>query len=995
VKKVAALLLLIASVASAQIRPPGSTLGRPPARPDSTVRDTLSRRDTLRGRPAAGRADTTKGDTVTVVWPPADSVMKALAARTGYDVTRFQAARATYDANSKDLRLDAGKDQRAAVDRDGQTMASDSTIYYNEATNTTTNEGCYVLNFPGSTEAPIKGCGKVTYDASNRGARFTNARAPFNNGEMWYLQVTTGAAQVDTAADGKLTLYMRGGRITSCPDSIPDYYFSGKTMKRTPNGTVIARNVVLYIGDVPTLWLPFIFQNVKSGRVSGLLTARFGISDIIRNSPTYHRNIENFGYYWAMNDYMDATTWIDWRSGSGGLNANDPGWLKLNGRWDYNWLGRFLSGSLATNYWFMGNGTRNFGLTWGHQQQFSNDGRLTLDINYVTDTKIQRQNTFDPYQSLATISSQANYSRKIGPASLSLGGSRRQYPGRPQVDQTFPTLQISTAPINMGKHLTWSPTFSYTSTASLNIDRPSIFQVRYNPSGTVDSLKRSEYSTAVSFNSPLKIFEQDFSNSFSLRSSRRRFPELVTIYDVTSGDSLDSRVFGEVYQTDLDWTPTFSLPPMRHNRWNLTPGIALANVDPGAFWVATERSNGRFVSQAKRLSYSLSATPTFYGLFRGFGPFGALRHTVTPSFGYTYAPAAHVSDEYLEATRRSRKGYLGAIRLNQINFGLNTSLEARLAGDSTRGGGKKVKILGLTMSPFNYNLERLNAPEVTSTKWWRGLTTERFTYSVTSDLLPGVQFSSDYSLFQGSSLSDTAVFSPYREQTQASVSFSRDANPFAMLTKLFGKAVPPAEHAPVAPVDPSVTSDQEAAARELAGAPVAGARTSGDRFLRPPTGGWRLALTLSSARQRPPKGGNVIVTDPATICRNRFPNDQIALTACLDQASLTPTEGNTTGFNVTGAPVYLSPPTTNIGANLGFSLTPRWTVQWNTNYDAQRHEFAMHTVNLQRDLHDWRANFGFTQSVNGNFAFNFSIGLKAQPDLKFDYNRNSIRSQPF
>jgi hypothetical protein len=85
----------------------------------------------------------------------------------------------------------------------------------------------------------------------------------------------------------------------------------------------------------------------------------------------------------------------------------------------------------------------------------------------------------------------------------------------------------------------------------------------------------------------------------------------------------------------------------------------------------------------------------------------------------------------------------------------------------------------------------------------------------------------------------------------------------------------------------------------------------------------------------------------------------------------------------------------NIGVNLGFNLTPRWTASWNTNYDAQRKEFATHIVNLQRDLHDWRAIFGFSRSVNGNFAFNFSIGLKAQPDLKFDYARNSIRSQTF
>ena len=537
---VAMILSAMPAVASAQTQPPGGVRPLPP-RPDSLSlarrRDSLAKLDSTRRQQQAARPDTMLRDTTGVTWPAPDSVMRALAERQGYDVTRFQASRVTFNADTKNLRLDAAKDQRAAVDRNGQVMVSDSTIYYNQGTNTTTNEGCYTLTVPGSTDAPIRGCGTVTYDATNRAAQFTNANAPFNNGEMWYMHITAGAAQVDTAADGKLTLYVRGGRITSCPDSIPDYYFKSSTMKRTANGTVIARNVVLYIGDVPTLWLPFIFQNVKSGRVSGLLTTRFGISDIVRNSPTYHRNIENLGYYWAMNDYMDATTWLDWRSGSGGSNAGDSGWLKLNGRWDYNWLGRFLSGSLATNYWFMGNGTRNFGVTWGHSQQFSNEGRLTLDINYVKDTKIQRQNTFDPYQSLATISSQASFSRKLGPASISIGGNRRQYPGRPQIDQTFPTVQVSTVPIKMGSHVTWTPSFSFTQSASLNVDRPSIFQVRYGSDGGTDSLKRNERSTAISFTSPLKVFEQDLSNSFSLRSSRRQFPELVTIYDVTSGDS--------------------------------------------------------------------------------------------------------------------------------------------------------------------------------------------------------------------------------------------------------------------------------------------------------------------------------------------------------------------------------------------------------------------------------------------------------------------------
>ena len=35
---------------------------------------------------------------------------------------------------------------------------------------------------------------------------------------------------------------------------------------------------VLYIYDVPVFWLPFVFQDVRKGRRSGMLTPRFGFS---------------------------------------------------------------------------------------------------------------------------------------------------------------------------------------------------------------------------------------------------------------------------------------------------------------------------------------------------------------------------------------------------------------------------------------------------------------------------------------------------------------------------------------------------------------------------------------------------------------------------------------------------------------------------------------------------------------------------------------------
>jgi lipopolysaccharide assembly outer membrane protein LptD (OstA) len=84
-----------------------------------------------------------------------------------------------------------------------------------------------------------------------------------------------------------------------------------------------------------------------------------------------------------------------------------------------------------------------------------------------------------------------------------------------------------------------------------------------------------------------------------------------------------------------------------------------------------------------------------------------------------------------------------------------------------------------------------------------------------------------------------------------------------------------------------------------------------------------------------------------------------------------------------------------VTANLTFSITPNWSAQWSTQYDVERAQFSSQQLGLQRALHDWNAVFSFSQTPNGNFAFNFFIALKAQPDIKFNYDRQTYRSSSF
>jgi hypothetical protein len=132
----------------------------------------------------------------------------------------------------------------------------------------------------------------------------------------------------------------------------------------------------------------------------------------------------------------------------------------------------------------------------------------------------------------------------------------------------------------------------------------------------------------------------------------------------------------------------------------------------------------------------------------------------------------------------------------------------------------------------------------------------------------------------------------------------------------------------------------------------------------------------------------VVDFDPELECAN-VRSDRLAFEDCVLRLSRNPPAQEPSALP--GAAITRYPAQTSLGSQLSFDLTPNWTSSWQTSYDFTRNEFADHVVSLQRNLHDWRAVFAFTQSPNGNFAFSFFIALKAQPDLKFDYDQRSYR----
>ncbi len=923
-----------------------------------------------------------------------DSTTRELLDKEGYRRVLYQGDTVRFDALAKVLTL---KGKPSGVQRDETMLVGDSIIYNDSTKKVVAMGDTVLLRDPTQQDADdfVAG-GKIEYDLEAK----QGITGPFStsvvSGQRLYLTAKRSTILADTLVSGRHLVYAKNGSFTYCDHTEPHFHFTTRDMKFVSENVMVARPGILYIGEVPVFWIPFFFQDVRSGRRSGMLTPNFGVAELFRNSPSYRRSISNIGYFFAINDYMNAEASFDWRSGAR-ATATDPGYLRGNAEIRYKVLDRFVNGELAYSYQNLRNGTTNSSWTLNHNQDFSRNTRLTAQLNWVQNTQVQRNTAINAAQALGTIRSQLNYQTKIGPAQIGVGGSRVQYPGRTQVDQDFPSVSVTTGTLEAGP-VSWTPSLRFGLQTNSKMDQNLQFPFVYKTSSTggIDStrINASKRSMTFNFDTPIKIWDFQWQNSFAITDRLSDYPEQRIVYGVRDSSQHVTRVYDRIYQTNVDWTTSFNLPRFFQGTWNVAPTISVANVDgEGGLFVRSQFSGGKFVSQPKRLSYSVGVSPTLYAMLPGLGPVAKLRHSISPGISWSYSPKATVSDEFLQALNRSRVGYLGALAQNRVSLSLATNLEAKLRApaDSAPESGKKIKLLSLNFSSLTYDFVRADTAN--------GFTDKMFNIAGRTDLLPGFDFRTTYDLFQGDPMSDTATFSPYRTDFGATFSLDSKSAVFAFIGRMLGKKT-------AIPVDSAVDSlsttrgerplgDQNVARQSRSMNVAGGANMRGTQLSLPSGGGWRLGITYNAARQRRPRGGTQIVNDPAKLCESQKVLGLLAYDTCVQRAISAPATGLSTGQSQPGAPVYISPPTQNVSANLSFNITPNWAAQWSTQYDVVRSRFSSQQVGLQRALHDWNAVFAFSQTPNGNFAFNFYIALKAQPELKFNYDRQTYRGSSY
>jgi hypothetical protein len=442
---------------------------------------------------------------------------------------------------------------------------------------------------------------RMEYNFATEKGRVLRGRTEFQDGKYFGRQIK----RVDSK-----TLYVSKGIYSTCDrEDDPHFHFWARKMKVVLQENVIARPIVLFIGKIPLLALPFGFFPTRSGRHSGLIIPRYGASS------DEGRYLRELGYYWAINDYLDAKATVDYYEFSGWFFRSDLRYAKR-----YSFSG-YLGGSLTRKNFELREGTkeRRWDITFGHNQEFGRTARLAASGSFASSRDFYRFFSSNRDNQLRrNLISQATFSKSLGGGSNSLSLSMRDSKDLQTgaFDRVLPQLSLS-----LGQRQLFGGRESSKSTLSGGStkpeERPWYENFYYNYSVSAQNSYTKTVAKTTIITTTQKFADTTITKKDHLSSANHHL-----------NLSLNSpkRYFGWLYlnqsmQFREDWFD-------RAN--DFTPDSARTKI--------TVTVKKGFAAR-HTFTYSASANTKIYGTFQpNLGPIRALRHVVTPSLGFSYQP---------------------------------------------------------------------------------------------------------------------------------------------------------------------------------------------------------------------------------------------------------------------------------------------------------------------------------------------------------------------
>ncbi|MGH7496239.1 MAG: putative LPS assembly protein LptD [bacterium] len=430
---------------------------------------------------------------------------------------------------------------------------------------------------------------RMEYNFSTERGRVLRGRTQFDDGKYF-------GGQIKRIGDNVLNV-SHGSYSTCAIEAHPHFHFQSRRMKIIVNDKVIAKPVVFYLGDIPLMILPFAWFPIQSGRHSGLIVPRFG------QTEQEGRFLRDLGYYWAINDYLDARTQVDFFERSGWYLRSG---LNYNKRYAYS--GNVNVSFTDKNFSYLdytGSSTKQqrlWTLSLSHSQQVGTRSSLRAQGYFVNDNSIYKNLGEGRNEQLTRrLQSNATYSTSFrdGRGSLSFNVSELKDLENGSLQRTLPGYSFNWAQGQIFPQKTKKkknrleedpPWYS-----GLYFSFGSSGEYRFNKAADsveTESIAAARHALNLSLNSP-------------------------------------KRFFGWLYLSQ-------SLP-ITADWFDRTTAYFLQEDSTGTNPVGSRLDKG--FDTRHMFSYSLSANTKLYGMFNpGLGPVQALRHVVSPSLSFSYRP---------------------------------------------------------------------------------------------------------------------------------------------------------------------------------------------------------------------------------------------------------------------------------------------------------------------------------------------------------------------
>jgi len=478
----------------------------------------------------------------------------------------------------------------------------------------------------------------------------------------------------------KKTYFVQNGKFTTCDADTPHYYFGADKMKIIQGEQIIAKWIFMYVGGVPfPIPLPWgVFSN-KTGRASGIIAPNYGYT---ASQGWYLRNM---GYFYVVNDYMDATLTGDYYfKGGYGLRGR----MRYNKR--YNYIGNVnggFSNKVLNEYGDPDYSERfEWNINVNHNQTITPTMQLDVRLKFMSSDYLQFNSPNINDLVRQEIVSNATFSKRWEESgiNLSMNYNRTQNLQTGDIAEDLPNVSISKSRVYPFK------------------------------SNTGSSKDKSWY----------ELIGYDYSGNF--KNNRRKISGESTIH---GGISHSFNVSASPKFGYLSLSPSLQVNSKWYNKRQIQKiESSLDSSGKDSLYFTSYDIND--LNTVNTFNFSLSASTKLYGMAQPqILGISAFRHTFEPRLSYSYHPDFSSDfwgyyDTYVDKSGRIVKydkfgnqifSGISAGEAQRLSLSLGNAFEIKTLKDptDTTSESKKIKLLDLTVSSgYNFVADSLNVDDI-------------------------------------------------------------------------------------------------------------------------------------------------------------------------------------------------------------------------------------------------------------------------------------------